>query len=152
MSKKSLSKFQGLLMICAVPVTVWFVIFQWDWVRYPCDLQTSPTCSNPVEYATSPNGEYYIVRLQTPFEAAFEEPLYAVGTAKLYNKHGKLLYSGKAHLGEDYGPNWCAACSPPGAQVVCNEERSCEIVPRNKVPTVYFDQSDWDFALPSSPE
>jgi hypothetical protein len=95
--------------------------------------------------------------LQTPFEAAFEEPLYAVGTAKLYNKNGKLLYSGKTNLSEDYGPNWCAACSPPDAKMVCERNNDgiatfCEVLPRNKVPVVYFHPSDWDFALPSSPE
>ena len=77
-------------------------MFEWDLIVYTGGVQNSERCY-------SPNHEYYIVRLHTPIRALLTitlEPDF--GTAKLYDKSGKLLYSGKTLLDFQAGPHWSA--------------------------------------------
>jgi hypothetical protein len=76
----------------AVCLTVFYVLFVWDWVRYPCYAPNALFCENPVELCYSPNHEYYIAMTQTLFNSHLDQ-LYVSGTAKLYDKTGKLLES-----------------------------------------------------------
>jgi hypothetical protein len=126
------SKIRKPLAICVVLVAAWFLFFEYDWIGYPRYEWGDEICY-------SPNHEYYIVRLQTPFSALFSsDPLYTIGTAKLYDKSGKLLYKGKTLLDGEAGPMWA------GAEI-------------NK-PCVFFvgladgvDSRDWWYDLPTSP-
>jgi hypothetical protein len=132
MSKKSFFHKHPVLTTFAAALSPWvvvfYVLFAWDWVRYPCDTPNGLICENPVELCYSPNHEYYIVMTQTPFNAV-QDQLYVSGTAKLYDKTGKLLYKGKTGFGETGTPAW-----------------------RSK-PVVYFpsDIGDWWYDLPTSP-
>jgi hypothetical protein len=67
---------------------------------------------------------------QTPFNSQLDQ-LYVSGTAKLYDKTGKLLYKGKTGFGEA-GPIWS----------------------EGKQPIVFFQSTDleyWRYDLPTSP-
>ncbi|MDR2924535.1 MAG: hypothetical protein LBU76_01020 [Azoarcus sp.] len=75
-----------------------YVCFFLDWVKYP-------SYSNTIEYCYSPNHEYYVLRWQSPWSATTDQ-LHVKGTAKLYDKTGKLLYSSKTDLSEEFGPIW----------------------------------------------
>jgi hypothetical protein len=79
---------------------LWVFIFNWDWVRWPNYSENEIRCY-------SPSGEYYILRRQSLFNAMFFSPQDRVyGTARLYNKNGKLLYSEKTILSSEFGPHW----------------------------------------------
>lgn len=54
----------------------------------------------------SANHEYYITTRQTLWETIFRTYPYDYGTARLYDKTGKLLYQGKTTFGEGRGPRW----------------------------------------------
>jgi hypothetical protein len=123
------SKIRKPLAICATLVAAWFLFFEYDWIGYPRYEWGDEICY-------SPNHEYYIVRLQTPFNALFNDTLYTVGTAKLYDKHSKLLYKGKAYLSMDAGPNWVAGQQPGVSFIGLLEE-------------IHHD--GWFFVLSSSP-
>jgi hypothetical protein len=107
----------------------WFVLFQWDWMPYPHYRDGSSDGSIDGR-CYSPNHEYYIVRLQTPFNR-LEDQLYVHGTAKLYDKMGKLLYSGRTWLSGEAGPSW---------------------VDSGNSSSVHFQGDDnWIFSLPTPP-
>ncbi|MDR2924533.1 MAG: hypothetical protein LBU76_01010 [Azoarcus sp.] len=75
-----------------------YVCFFLDWIRYPRG-------ENVLKYCYSPNHEYYITLWQSPWASQTDER-FVVGTAKLYDKTGKLLYSNKTHISLEYGPIW----------------------------------------------
>jgi hypothetical protein len=75
-----------------------YVGFIWDWVKYP-------NFEGALERCYSPNHEYYIVFRQSWLESKSYQP-HARGTAKLYDKTGKLLYSNKTYLSLEFGPTW----------------------------------------------
>jgi hypothetical protein len=73
---------------------------------------------------------------QTPFSSQLDQ-LYVSGTAKLYDKKGKLLYKGKTTFGEA-GPMWFEDQSP------------------GREGTVFFigeelQEGGWGYDLPTSP-
>ncbi|MDR1662129.1 MAG: hypothetical protein LBR95_06855 [Azoarcus sp.] len=80
-------------------VALWYVIFKWDWVEW-----IDPSYEGL--YCHSPNREYYVLRYQSVFDAIFLKRWHVYGTAKLYSKDGKLLYSERALLSMEYGPYW----------------------------------------------
>ena len=91
---------KALLGVIALLAGLWFLIFGWDWNRWPKYAMEELRCY-------SPNGEYYVVRFQSLANRIFyprQDHVY--GTAKLYNKDGKFLYSEKTILGSEYGPQW----------------------------------------------
>ena len=102
-----------------------YIFFFLDWVKYPSYLEKT-------EYCYSPNHEYYITLWQSAWSAKTDQ-LYAKGTAKLYDKTGKLLYSGKTFLSNEFGPLW--ADNPYGKSSVVFVESSV----------------NWSFELPTSP-
>jgi hypothetical protein len=106
-----------LLFVSLLAVSIlWFT--KYDWVRWPASAQEDLRCY-------SPNGEYYILRYQSLFSALLPQRQ-ARGTAKLYNKNGKFLSSGKTVLDLEFGPIW-------GGSTVG-----------------YFDSSpDWDYKTPT---
>jgi len=89
-----------LLGVIVLLVGLWFLIFDWDWNRWPRWAHNEVKCY-------SPNGDYYVLRYQSLFESFFsikQDSVY--GTVKIYDKTGKFLFSGKARLGTEYGPHW----------------------------------------------
>lgn len=116
-------------------VAIWFALFEWNWIVF---TDGGPDAQ---ERCYSPNHEYYIVRLQTPFRALMRISLDPIGTAKLYDKTGNLLYQGKAWLDFQGGPKWSRGLSAQGDK-----------------PVAYFMDLDgedtgdgWMYYLPSSP-
>jgi hypothetical protein len=113
-------------------VAIGFGVFAWDCVTY--------TASEPgEERCYSPNHEYYVVRLQTPFNALVADPLYVRGTAELYDKTGRLLYSGKTDLDYDAGPTWAEGIASDGGT------SSVSFIGNSMV------EGEWFAVLPSSP-
>jgi hypothetical protein len=117
----------GFMAVC---LALWFVIFEWNFVRYPTDPAYGPfTCY-------SPNNGYYIERYQTPIEA-IQDPLYAKGIAILYDKTGKELYRGYTSLADLFWFDDSAAffgvgdwyvklpSSPIDGSKLYNEEQGC---------------------------
>lgn len=125
------SRYKGAVGTAVSLLVVWYVTFEWDWLTY---TDGGPTAQ---ERCYSPNHEYYIVRYQSLVRALLPltfEP--AFGTAILYDKLGKRLYSGKTFLDFQAGPLW------GGGTTVDGEKYS-----------VWFmgDSNDWLFILPSPP-
>jgi hypothetical protein len=83
-------------------LAAWIVIFEVDIVKY--ELGGGYKAGEFRCY--SPNHEYYIVRYESIVSHKFIRRNEVLGTAKLYNKEGKLLYSAKALLDLEYGPFW----------------------------------------------
>ena len=102
---------------------LWFGVFEWnsfDFTGYGD------------ERCYSANHEYYITRHQTLWEKVTKTYPHEFGTAKLFDKNGKLLYEGKSYLNDQVGPGWL------------------------KDPNEVFFQdggeiTDWSYRLPSSP-
>ena len=103
------------------------LLFFLDWVKYPKD-------ENALEYCYSPNHEYYITRWQSPW-ASYTDEMFVRGTAKLYDKTGKLLYSNKTDLSFEFGPWWID--DPAGR--------------RSSVVYQGTEKPGWGYNLPSSP-
>lgn len=78
-----------------------YVLFFLDWIRYPSYANGDVSSYR----CYSPNREYYVERWQSPWSAV-QDQLYVAGTAKLYDKTGMLLYSNKANLSTEFGPEW----------------------------------------------
>lgn len=119
--KSRLSK-AGLAV--AVMSSIWFAVFEWNSFHF-------------TEYADelcySANHEYYITRHQTLWEKLTKTYPHEYGTAKLFDKTGKLLYEGKIHLNPQNGPGWLS-----------------------NLNEVYFQggastEDTWIYKLPSSP-
>jgi hypothetical protein len=133
MSTTLFFKHQRFVGAALVLLAVWYVVFEWEWFSYTDgDPNVDKRCY-------SPNHEYYIVRLQTPFDALAADSLYVSGTAKLYDKSDALLYTGRTLLSGESGPRWYGGL--PGA-----------------TPSVVFVGNDhktnpngWAFDLPGSP-
>ncbi|MDM0077493.1 hypothetical protein QTH90_24015 [Variovorax sp. J2P1-59] len=106
----------------------WYLVFKWNALDYPYN--------NPYP---SPNGEYYITRHQTVWERLWRTYPDQYGTARLYEKTGKLLYEGKTRFGDGAGPHWF-----PGF----------DGDPHPK-PKVFMSEDDdgqyWNYELPTSP-
>lgn len=109
-----------------------FGVFAWDCVTYTASQLGEERCY-------SPNHEYYVVRLQTPFNALVADPLYVRGTAKLYDKAGKLLYSGKTDLDDGAGPTWAEGIASEGGT------SSVSFIGNS------MSEGEWFSALPASP-
>lgn len=92
-------KLSSLLGVVGFLLMVWYVVFECDWITYTGGAPSQERCY-------SPNREYYVVRLQSPFHALFTDSLYAEGTAKLYDKSGKQLYTAQTSLSSRDGPMW----------------------------------------------
>jgi hypothetical protein len=104
-----------------------YVCFFLDWVKYPI-------YEDAIDYCYSPNHEYYVVRRQSWWNSKFDQT-YVRGTAKLYDKTGKLLYSDKTYLSLEAGPWWVDDAA-------------------GKRPSVVYQSTEkpgWGYDLPSSP-
>lgn len=81
----------------AIMFLLWFAVFEWNSFDF-------------TEYGDEPcysaNHEYYITRHQTLWEKVTKTYPHEFGTAKLFDKTGKLLYEGKTHLNPQNGPGW----------------------------------------------
>lgn len=125
------SRHKALAGVAVSLLLLWYVVFQWDWVTYTDGGTTAQ------ERCYSPNHEYYVVRshslIRSLMPIAFEP---AFGTAKLYDKSGRLLYSGKTFLDFQAGPLWGGGPTADGEKYA-----------------VWFmgDLNNWLFTLPSTP-
>lgn len=81
------------VLLCAV-----YLVFGWESFDYP------PWDPRP---CYSPNHTYYITRHQSLWEKLWRTYPDEYGTARLYDKSGKLLHEGKTEFGGDeLGPRW----------------------------------------------
>lgn len=108
-----------------------YLVFYLDWMVYSGGWPDEERCY-------SANHEYYIVRLQTPFNALVADSVHVSGTAKLYDKSGNMLYQGATMLSAQFGPEWSAGYGAPG------ERYSVFFVGREE-------GKEWGFELPTSP-
>jgi hypothetical protein len=97
MSNTSIYRYKERIAFTTVFCVIWYLIFEWPIVHYP---------SYAKEPCYSPNGEYYITRYQTPWQSVFLSDPIAFGTARLFDRSGKLLYEKEAYIGEEAGPTW----------------------------------------------
>jgi hypothetical protein len=114
----------GFFVVFGCAIYIYFFL---DWVEYPED-------ENSLKYCYSPNHEYYITMWQSPWASHADEKSVR-GTAKLYDKTGKLLYSHRAYISFEFGPRWFDG---PAA---------------HHWSVAYLDGEEpgWYFILPSSP-
>lgn len=125
------SSSKPLILLAAALCGIWLVVFEWAWVSY-----TGGVVSNDAR-CFSPNREYYIVRLQTPFSFLWADSRKIEGSARLYDKSGKLLYQGSADISFESGPIWLAIDGYRYAVSFAGDAS---------------DESErWHFDLPSSP-
>jgi hypothetical protein len=84
----------GIVFVFILAFCVWYFLFQWN----------AFDCYAPYR---SPNGEYYITTHQTPWEKFWNTYPDEYGTARLYDKTGRLLHEGKTYFGYNgAGPYW----------------------------------------------
>ena len=126
MSTMWFCRYKILIGIAALLLATWYVVFEWDWLVYTDGRPSDERCY-------SPNHEYYVVRLQTPIRTLLEP----IGTAKLYDKSGKLLYKARTVLTGEAGPRWYDEFAGKSSSVMFIGNLS--------------DEWEWRFDLPSSP-
>jgi hypothetical protein len=80
----------------AIPL-LWYSLFEWRGVDYP-SYNKGP--------CYSPNHAYYITRHQTLWESLGVRFNSGSGSARLFDRSGKLLYEGETLISEEFGPEW----------------------------------------------
>lgn len=84
--------------LIAALFSVWYLIFEWNSFSWP-----------PWEHGPcySSNHMYYVTQHQTLWEKLWRTYPDEYGTARLYDRSGKLLYEGKTQTGDaGLGPRW----------------------------------------------
>lgn len=114
-----------------------FVLLVASCYYFVCDCQIYGRSANGGSRIYSPNGEYYVVRYLSPFRRHFLAGMSPLGTAKLFDRNGKLLHSGPAMVEEEFGPFWHDSC------------RKAFLT--NWVEFMGMDDPTWAFNLPTSP-
>lgn len=107
----------------------WYALFEWNSIDYP-NYAKGP--------CYSPNHAYYITRHQTLAESIHLLTPHDYGTARLFDRSGKLLYEKETLIDGEGGPQWYGGFK--------ND-------PMNK-PTVFFQGTEnpgWTFDLPEYP-
>jgi hypothetical protein len=125
----SIFKNKGCTFFLAIACMLWYAVFEWPVVDYP-SYAKGP--------CYSPNHAYYITRHQTLWQSTNLSHSSEFGTARLFNRSGKLLYQKDTSLGGQAGPMWFDGAPSRSADP----------------PQVFFmDNTDpgWIFILPSSP-
>jgi hypothetical protein len=115
------------VILITIAAAFYYLVF-YDWMDY---LDGQVRCY-------SPNHEFYVVRKISVFTyiaSGFEAELGDIGTVKLYNKAGNLLYvaRGVSVYGEG-GPHWHA-----------------KAYPSDKNELSYFGDPGFSFELPAHP-
>ena len=126
-----LSKYKAVAASLLLVAFAIYPIFILDWWGYPGGRSEELRCY-------SPNHEYYIVRLQTPFNALVADSVHVSGTAKLYDKSGTMLYQGETLLSAQFGPEWGVGLGRAG------DKYSVFFLGRD-------DGEEWGVELPTSP-
>jgi hypothetical protein len=80
----------------AIPM-LWYAIFEWNSLDYP-SYAKGP--------CYSPNHAYYVTRHQTLWQALTTSSQDDFGTARLFDRAGKLLYEKETPINEEFGPQW----------------------------------------------
>lgn len=129
MSNTLISRYKGRVAFAAISYAIWYLIFGWPIVHYP-SYAKGP--------CYSPNREYYITSHQTVWRAIFSFYFGDFGTARLFDRSGKLLYEEETELDAQSGPFWL---DRPGN----DPERPSEVF--------YMDGRGpgWIFSLPTPP-
>lgn len=90
-------RYRGWISFATITGALWYVIFQWNSVDYP-NYAKGP--------CYSPNHAYYITRHQTLWQATNLSYPADFGTARLFDRLGKLLYEGPTFIDGQAGPFW----------------------------------------------
>jgi hypothetical protein len=121
-------KYVGIVCSLAGPV-LWYAIFQWNSIDYP-SYAKGP--------CYSPNHAYYVTRHQTLWEAMNISSPHDFGTARLYDRSGRLLYEKETLVDGEFGPEWLGGFKDD---------------PTNR-PKVFYqgtEEPGWTFDLPEYP-
>lgn len=110
-------------------VSFWYGIFEWNIFDYP---------SHAKGPCYSPNHAYYVTRHQTPWQVMTTRSQSEFGTARLFDRSGKLLYENETDINGEFGPEWLSGF---------------ENDPMHP-PKVFYQgiaEPGWTFTLPESP-
>lgn len=128
-SNMYISRRYGWIAWVFAAFTFWYVVFEWNSVDYP-SYAKGP--------CYSPNHAYYVTRHQTLWQATSLSHSTNFGTARLFDRSGKLLYAAETLVDEQAGPVWLGGFKNDPTHP----------------PKVFFtgnDGSSWKFILSESP-
>lgn len=97
MSNTSISKRRVWVARGLAVLLSWYALFEWKIVDYPSHAEGP---------CYSPNNAYYVTRHQTPWQSTNLSYPAAYGTARLFDRSGRLLYEEETFIDGQGGPQW----------------------------------------------